>query len=57
VNASFQIPEKSNYSEKMHDLIRLLLTPNPVLRPDIGKVISILELYDSLPNIELNVFV
>eukprot|EP01017_Pseudomicrothorax_dubius_P038314 TRINITY_DN5718_c0_g1_i3.p1 TRINITY_DN5718_c0_g1~~TRINITY_DN5718_c0_g1_i3.p1 ORF type:complete len:305 (-),score=73.02 TRINITY_DN5718_c0_g1_i3:215-1129(-) len=54
VNASFQIPEKSSYSEKMHDLIRLLLTPDPVLRPDIFQIISLLECYDDLTHIELN---
>eukprot|EP01017_Pseudomicrothorax_dubius_P048140 TRINITY_DN870_c0_g1_i27.p1 TRINITY_DN870_c0_g1~~TRINITY_DN870_c0_g1_i27.p1 ORF type:complete len:526 (-),score=124.53 TRINITY_DN870_c0_g1_i27:62-1639(-) len=54
VNASFQIPERSNYTDKMHDLIRLMLTPDPAHRPDIFQVINILERYDQLQNIELN---
>ena len=35
---NFIIPNKSIYSCKMKDLIRLLLTPNPELRPDIESV-------------------
>lgn len=55
VNGSYNIPDKSNYSEKMHDLIRAMLTPNPSLRPSVEEVLKILEKYDELEEIPLNV--
>lgn len=53
-NAAFQIPENQEYSEKMKDFIRLMLTPNPSLRPDIHQVIKILDNYENMSGIELN---
>lgn len=55
VNAAYSFPEKSGYTEKMNDLIRLLLTPNPVARPSIQEVISLLDNYDMFQEIQLNV--
>jgi hypothetical protein len=39
------MPEGKGISDKMKDLIRLLLTPNPVLRPDIEELKEILTQY------------
>lgn len=39
----------------MIDLIRLLLTPNPKDRPTIFDIESILNNYDNLKNLTLNV--
>lgn len=33
--ASYDFPENSQYSEKIIDLIRIMLTPNPKYRPNI----------------------
>lgn len=39
----------------MKDFIRILLTPNPNLRPTIEIVINIIESWDKLSSIPLNV--
>jgi AP2-associated kinase len=55
VNAAFQIPDDSKYSDKMKDFIRLMLTPNPSMRPDIFQVIDILDNFERIPQVTLNV--
>jgi serine/threonine protein kinase len=55
MSVSYTIPDDSKYSEKFHDLITLLLTPNPGLRPSIHETLKILESYSHLPSIPLNV--
>lgn len=56
-NANFRFKEDNGkkYSEKLKDLIRHLLTPNPKFRPDIFEVCRILDGWDSLSQISLNV--
>ena len=57
VNASYTFPNdpKKRISEKMNDLIRIMLTPDPRLRPGIIEVCTILENWDKIGNIKLNV--
>eukprot|EP00347_Sterkiella_histriomuscorum_P014079 403362242 len=47
-------PKYEHISEKMKDLIRLLLTPNPAKRPSIWDLELLLEQFDKLPSIDLN---
>ena len=56
VNAHYSIPdEKDNrIGTKLRDLIRLMLTPNPSKRPDIDKILNLLESWDELDNIPLS---
>jgi len=53
-NAAFNIPENSKYPEKMHDLIRHMLTPNPIERPGIFDIIYILDNWDMIKDIKLS---
>lgn len=39
----------------MHDLIRIMLTPNPVDRPSIFEIDEILSDYEKMEPIKLNV--
>jgi len=55
LNAYYRFPEKPQFSEKLQDLIRLLLTPNPNIRPSIFEVEQLLTQYDNLQKIPLNV--
>jgi AP2-associated kinase len=41
--AKYIFPHKHKFSEKMCDLIRLMLTPNPKARPNINKIIKIMK--------------
>ena len=41
----------------MKDLIRILLTPNPNVRPSIEAVLKIIESWDKLDAIPLNVII
>jgi serine/threonine protein kinase len=53
INAHYFCPE-TNYSEKLLDLTRLMLTPNPEKRPDIKKIIQILQNWTNITKIELS---
>lgn len=55
VNASYYMPSNHNYTEKFENLIRNLLTPDPSLRWNIDELIDILDRWDSIPSIPLNV--
>lgn len=57
VNAMYQFPEdpKHRISEKLKDFIRLTLTPDPRLRPNIKEVSTILDNWDKIETIKLNV--
>ncbi|EAR85402.2 Serine/Threonine kinase domain protein (macronuclear) [Tetrahymena thermophila SB210] len=55
ISASYKFKQNSKYNEKMHDFIRHLLTPSPKYRPKIEEVINILENWDNLQEIPLNV--
>ncbi|CAD8154281.1 unnamed protein product [Paramecium octaurelia] len=52
--ATYNIPKQHRYSDKLIDLIRLMLTPDPKLRPSIFDVERILAQFHSLPYIQLN---
>lgn len=54
INAHYYVPVIS-YSEKLLDFMRLLLTPNPDKRPDVKKVIQIIQNWESINKIELSV--
>jgi len=57
VNAFYQFPAdpKNRISEKLKDLIRVMLTPDPRLRPSIHQIFDYLEKWESLHTIVLNV--
>lgn len=55
VNASYNFPQEPKHPEKLLDLIRHMLTQDPRMRPDIFELIDILDRYDSISKIELNV--
>ncbi len=55
INAHYFTPDTS-YQEKLLDFMRLLLTPNPEKRPDIRKVIQIIQNWDNIIKFELSVF-
>jgi AP2-associated kinase len=56
--ALFKIPSDSKYkySNKINDLIRHMLTPNPQNRPSITDVLSIVNNWKQIQEIPLNVF-
>lgn len=55
MNASYQFPEESTHiSEKMRDLIRAMLTPNPEKRPTIWELDIIVSQFDKLSEIPLS---
>eukprot|EP01016_Furgasonia_blochmanni_P004520 TRINITY_DN11750_c0_g3_i1.p1 TRINITY_DN11750_c0_g3~~TRINITY_DN11750_c0_g3_i1.p1 ORF type:complete len:416 (-),score=88.43 TRINITY_DN11750_c0_g3_i1:313-1560(-) len=54
VSAGYHLPKEIKFSQKLIDLIILLLTPNPDFRPSIHDVINILDQWDSLDSIPLN---
>lgn len=49
-------PEETQYnpSDKIKDLIRHLLTPNPHFRPDTYDLVPILEMWNHITTIPLN---
>ena len=53
INASYTFPNKAGVSEKMQDLIRWLLIPDPRERPNICNVLSTLSNWDD-PNMRIN---
>ena len=55
INAYYNFPEIHQFSDKILDLIRLMLTPDPSNRPDINFVLNILENWSSITSIELPV--
>ena len=58
-NAHYNFPQTvaggvaSNVPTKMQDLVRLCLIPDPEQRPNITKLLSILDNYYQLPSINL----
>jgi AP2-associated kinase len=52
--AVFRIPSDSKHSDKINDLIRHLLTPNPKYRPSIESLLDILHEWRSITKIPLN---
>ena len=54
-SAAYHFPQNptTQISEKLKDLIRLILVPDPEQRPNITKVLSILDNYYSIPAINL----
>ena len=55
VNAYFKMPEDSRISNKLKDLIRNMLTPNPNKRISIFEIIKIVSNWSSISTIPLNV--
>ena len=53
--AKYVFPRKHIYSEKLCDLIRVMLTPNPELRPSIEEIFDLLQRFPHLNTIPLNV--
>lgn len=53
INASYTFPNKACVSEKMQDLIRWLLIPDPRERPNICNVLSTLNNWND-PNMRIN---
>jgi AP2-associated kinase len=54
INTQYFTPD-TTYSEKIIDFVRLMMTPNPDKRPDIKKVIQIIQNWDTINKIELPV--
>lgn len=54
VNASFFWPDDSKYSEKLENLVRNLITPNPDLRPTAAALKEILDNWEHVKKIDLN---
>jgi AP2-associated kinase len=53
-NCQYYIPaEEKNYSEKIIDFMRLLLTPNPVNRPSAADLLNIINNWESIHTIDL----
>jgi AP2-associated kinase len=50
-------PEETPYrvSDKIQDLIRNLLTPNPAFRPSVEEAMQLVANWNNLPSIPLNV--
>lgn len=55
INAAFKFPKEHSYPEKLIDIIRLMLTPDPQYRPSIVEIVDIFKNYPSLTSIKLNV--
>ena len=57
INAHYYIPEEEaeKYSEKILDFMRLMLTPNPALRPSIKDVLNFIKNWKGINSIPLNV--
>jgi serine/threonine protein kinase len=56
VNGAFTFPKDHSYPEKLIDVIRIMLTPNPVHRPSIYECSDIFADYFSIESIKLNVY-
>lgn len=57
INAHYFIPEEEaeKYSEKILDFMRLLLTPNPAIRPSVKDVLNLIKNWKSIKSVPLNV--
>jgi len=55
VNAAYTFPKDHPYPEKLLDIIRIMLTPNPKFRPSIFEMCDIFDNYFNLTSIKLNV--
>lgn len=55
VNAAFTFPKEHSYPDKLIDIIRMMLTPNPQHRPSIIEISNIFNDYFSIESIQLNV--
>jgi len=56
VNGAYTFPKDHNYPEKLIDIIRMMLTPNPIDRPSIIELCNIFNDYFNIESITLNVF-
>ena len=56
INAYYFIPNEHTYSEKAIDFLRLMLTPNPSIRPSAQEIINIINNWNTT-NIELSVLI
>jgi len=54
-NASYFLPKKHNYSNKLENLIRNLLTPNPAERMNIQELLDLLMKYPMIHELPLTV--
>ncbi|KAM3139310.1 BMP-2-inducible protein kinase [Paramecium bursaria] len=54
VEAAYSIPQGCHYSQKILDLIKLLLTPNPKERPNIFQVEELVENFHKIGQIQLD---
>jgi serine/threonine protein kinase len=54
VNASFFWPDDSKYSEKLENLVRNLITPNPDFRPTAAELKEVLANWEQITKIDLN---
>jgi AP2-associated kinase len=52
INAHYYIPQ-NNYSDKIIDFLRLLLTPNPIKRPSAKDVITFINNWNNVKNVDL----
>ena len=53
--AHYYIPKESrNYSSKIIDFIRLLLTPNPANRPNVKTILGYIQNWDNIRDIQLS---
>lgn len=50
VNGFFAIPRESRFDEKFHNFIKWILCPDPAERPGIGKILDMLDRYDTVPD-------
>lgn len=55
INAAFYLPDKFPCSEKLIDLVMHMLTPNPAQRPSANEISQILQDWDTLPSVPMNV--
>lgn len=54
INASYFWPQQNQYSKKLENLVRNLLTPNPDLRPSSMDINNVLNSWHNMETIELN---
>ncbi|TNV80011.1 hypothetical protein FGO68_gene16116 [Halteria grandinella] len=54
ISAQYSMPEADHISEKMRDLIRLMLTPNPEKRPTIWELEILVDQFDKMKEIQLS---
>jgi len=54
VNGAYTFPKDHQYPEKLIDIIRMMLTPNPIHRPSIAELSDIFADYFNIESISLN---